>query len=34
MYIGRVSTITLAAGLALRSRKRLYRYPEERPIVG
>jgi trk system potassium uptake protein TrkH len=34
MYIGRVSTITLAAGLALRTRKRLYRYPEERPIVG
>lgn len=34
MFVGRVSTITLAAGLALRTRKRLYRFPEERPIVG
>jgi trk system potassium uptake protein TrkH len=34
MYVGRVGTITAAAGLALRPRQRLYRYPEERPIVG
>jgi trk system potassium uptake protein TrkH len=34
MFVGRVSTITLAAGLALRTRKRLYRFPEESPIVG
>jgi Trk-type K+ transport system membrane component len=34
MFIGRVGTITVATGLALRTRPRLYRYPEERPIVG
>ena len=34
MFFGRVGTITVATGLALRSRQRLYRYPEERPIVG
>jgi len=34
MYLGRVGTITVAAALALRSRQRLYRLPEERPIVG
>jgi len=34
MYVGRVGTITAAAGLALRPRQRLYRYPEERSIVG
>lgn len=34
MYVGRVGTITVATALALRSRNRLYRYPEERPIVG
>ncbi|HEU4424357.1 MAG TPA: potassium transporter TrkG [Pilimelia sp.] len=34
MYVGRVGTITVATALALRSRHRLYRYPEERPIVG
>lgn len=34
MYIGRVGSVTLATGLALRSQHRLYRYPEERPIVG
>jgi len=34
MFVGRVGTITVAAALALRSRRRLYRYPEERPIVG
>ncbi len=34
MFFGRVGTITVATGLALRSRQRPYRYPEERPIVG
>jgi trk/ktr system potassium uptake protein len=34
MYIGRVGTITVATALALRSRPRPYRLPEERPIVG
>ncbi|MCF7221994.1 TrkH family potassium uptake protein [Marilutibacter chinensis] len=34
MYVGRVGSVTLATGLALRARRRLYRYPEERPIVG
>ena len=34
MFIGRVGPITAASALALRSRHRLYRLPEERPIVG
>jgi trk system potassium uptake protein len=34
MYIGRVGITTLATALALRSKQRPYRYPEERPIVG
>ncbi|HET7326663.1 MAG TPA: potassium transporter TrkG [Nocardioidaceae bacterium] len=34
MFVGRVGTITVASALALRSRPRLYRLPEERPIVG
>lgn len=34
MYVGRVGTITVAAALALRAHTRLFRYPEERPIVG
>ena len=34
MFVGRTGTMTLAAALALRERKRLYRLPEERPIVG
>jgi potassium uptake TrkH family protein len=34
MFVGRVGTITVASALALTERKRLYRYPEERPIVG
>ncbi|HWL81021.1 MAG TPA: potassium transporter TrkG [Roseomonas sp.] len=34
MFLGRVGTTTVAAGLALRSLQRPYRYPEERPIVG
>lgn len=34
MYSGRVGTITLVISLTLRRHARLYRYPEERPIVG
>ena len=34
MFAGRVGTVTIAAALALRSRPRPYRYPEERPIIG
>jgi trk system potassium uptake protein len=34
MFIGRVGSVTVATGLALRAQRRLYRYPEERPIVG
>jgi trk system potassium uptake protein TrkH len=34
LFLGRVGTITVATGLALRSRRMPYRYPEERPIVG
>ncbi|MDO4898210.1 MAG: potassium transporter TrkG [Rothia sp. (in: high G+C Gram-positive bacteria)] len=34
MLVGRVGTITVATGLAMRSRRRLYKFPEERPIIG
>ncbi|MBM7786533.1 TrkH family potassium uptake protein [Tenggerimyces flavus] len=34
MFVGRVGTITVATALALRERRRLYRLPEERLIVG
>lgn len=34
MFVGRIGIITVATGLALRSRRRLYKYPEERPIIG
>lgn len=34
MFIGRLGTVTVATGLALRSRSRLYKYPEERPLIG
>jgi Trk-type K+ transport system membrane component len=34
MFVGRVGSITVASALALTSRHRHYRYPEERPIVG
>lgn len=34
MFIGRVGPITLAGALAMRERHRLYKLPEERPIVG
>lgn len=34
MFIGRVGPVTVGTALALRSRARSYRLPEERPIVG
>ncbi|WP_280510848.1 TrkH family potassium uptake protein [Nocardia farcinica] len=34
MFIGRLGPITLATALALRTRRRRYELPEERPIVG
>jgi len=34
MYVGRTGPATVAAALALRGQHKLYRYPEERPIVG
>jgi trk system potassium uptake protein len=34
MFIGRVGPVSFAAALALRPRKREFRYPEEHPIVG
>ncbi|MEW1982314.1 potassium transporter TrkG [Citricoccus sp. NPDC079358] len=34
MFAGRVGTITFASALALRQRRILFRYPEERPIIG
>lgn len=34
MFAGRVGPITLGAALAMREQRRLFRYPEERPIVG
>lgn len=34
MFLGRLGPVTLATALALRSRERLFRLPEERPIIG
>jgi trk system potassium uptake protein TrkH len=34
MYLGRTGPYTLAIALALRERQRLYRFPEERPLIG
>jgi potassium uptake TrkH family protein len=34
MFAGRVGPVVLATGLALNTRQRQYRFPEERPIVG
>jgi trk system potassium uptake protein TrkH len=34
MIVGRVGPITLFAALVLREHERLYRHPEERPIIG
>jgi potassium uptake TrkH family protein len=34
MYVGRVGTIAVGTAIALNTRRRLYRHPEERPLVG
>ena len=34
MFAGRLGPITVASALALRERRKLFRLPEERPIVG
>ena len=34
MWAGRVGTVTMAAAVAATSRSRMFKYPEERPIVG
>lgn len=34
MYLGRAGTMTFAAALALRQRRRVIRLPEERPLIG
>lgn len=34
MFVGRTGTMTLAGALALRERARMFRLPEERPVVG
>lgn len=34
MYVGRVGTIAVGTAIALNTRHRLYRYPEERTLVG
>jgi Trk-type K+ transport system membrane component len=34
MFFGRIGTVTLAAALAASQHPKLYRRPEERPIVG
>jgi Trk-type K+ transport system membrane component len=34
MYVGRVGTIAVGTAIALNTRRRNYRYPEERPLVG
>ncbi|MET7876610.1 TrkH family potassium uptake protein [Micromonospora profundi] len=34
MFIGRVGPLTLGSAIALNTRHRLYRYPQEQPVVG
>ncbi|WP_432545275.1 TrkH family potassium uptake protein [Kineococcus sp. SYSU DK004] len=34
MFVGRLGPITLGSALALRERRRMYEYPEGRPIIG
>jgi Trk-type K+ transport system membrane component len=34
MFTGRLGPITVASALAVRQRRKLFRYPQERPIVG
>ena len=34
MFVGRIGTMTFGAALAMRDRRRVVRFPEERPIIG
>ena len=34
MFVGRLGPVTLATALAVRERRKLYRLPQERPVVG
>jgi potassium uptake TrkH family protein len=34
MFVGRLGTITIGSALVAREQRRLFRYPEERPLVG
>ena len=34
MFVGRLGPVTMVTTLVLRGRRRLYTYPEERPIIG
>ena len=34
MFIGRVGPLTVGSAIALNTRRRLYRYPQEQPVVG
>ncbi|MFV0309557.1 MAG: TrkH family potassium uptake protein [Desertimonas sp.] len=34
MFVGRLGPVTMVTALVLRGRRRLYTYPEERPIIG
>lgn len=34
MYVGRVGSLTVVAALALNKRRRVIRYPKERPLIG
>ena len=34
MLAGRIGPVTFVTALALRQRRRAYRFPEERPIIG
>jgi potassium uptake TrkH family protein len=34
MFVGRLGPITFATAIALRQNRRLFRYPEERPVIG
>jgi hypothetical protein len=34
MFAGRTGTMTVAAALALRQRRRVIRLPAERPVIG
>ena len=34
MFVGRTGTMTAASALAMRDRRRVIRFPEERPMIG